>query len=318
MVNILFIDDNETILEYYKTLLTNSGYNVIPAIDGIQGIKYIREKDNIDVIVTDMQMPPGDWGGLWLIQQLIDINRIPIIVLSEKGGISKAVEAMKMGAKEFVEKAHAENDLIPSIEKVLLQVKSDNRDEKIVALNYYESLGHIVGPIWDRLEEQTKLYLANSENIYHKNIHDNKFDYSLGIIEISKAFELECNNKLIRSIKKFLDNNKRYRINIRLVNGSEIELQKMNDKLTLGQLNVVLNNYTMKEYYKSVNARQEDILRLNQFLYNIRKKYHRNEAAHPVGEVIGIKVFEELRSESLGITCVSPFTSLLNLCKEDR
>ncbi|WP_330283382.1 response regulator transcription factor [Streptomyces sp. NBC_00588] len=66
-----------------------------------------------DLILVDMKMPPGEWGGLWLLQQLQAANfRTPILVLSGEGAKQQVIQAMRLGATDWVDKVDASHELV--------------------------------------------------------------------------------------------------------------------------------------------------------------------------------------------------------------
>lgn len=65
-----------------------------------------------DVVIVDLQMPPGEWGGLWLLEQLKSRRHGPVaIVLSGEGTQQETIEAMRLGAVDYVRKVAATAEL---------------------------------------------------------------------------------------------------------------------------------------------------------------------------------------------------------------
>ena len=80
--------------------------------DGEQALKVIREGGN-DLLIADMKMPPNDWGGLWLLQQLQQHQiGLPALVLSGEGQQRQTIEAMRFGAKDWISKGQADTELV--------------------------------------------------------------------------------------------------------------------------------------------------------------------------------------------------------------
>lgn len=317
MPKILLVDDNKFSLEYYTYLLSEKGYLVLSALDGTDALVKLSSNNDIDLIITDLQMPPGDWGGIWLVRELqaLSIN-IPVIVLSEKGSISKAIESIKLGAKEFVEKSNAENELISVIEKTLSISRLSKISNELSVKIYYNSLKKRFGNIWDRFENETKMFLANSEHLYHNHTHDISFDFSVCIIEIAKSIEVEFEKKFVNKLIELdLNNTKDPSIEIKDNNGNIVSISNYKKGFTIGQIIYLLKHKSNYSLLKELNKNFSDITRLTDFLQDLLNKYRRNDAAHK--EFISISSFEHLRNCVLGISSESPFKILYSLYLED-
>jgi CheY-like chemotaxis protein len=69
-----------------------------------------------DVLLVDLQMPPGKWGGLWLLEQLRDmVNPPPALVLSGQGSQQETIKALRLGAVDYVEKYKSRDELADRI-----------------------------------------------------------------------------------------------------------------------------------------------------------------------------------------------------------
>ncbi|OPY64908.1 MAG: UDP-3-O-(3-hydroxymyristoyl) N-acetylglucosamine deacetylase [Syntrophorhabdaceae bacterium PtaU1.Bin034] len=102
MTKVLIIDDEKSILESLSSVLQDEGFTVSTAKDGKEGLN-IFEKEKPKVVLLDVWMPEMD--GLEVLRQVRE--RGPdavVIVISGHGTISTAVEAVKMGATDFLEK----------------------------------------------------------------------------------------------------------------------------------------------------------------------------------------------------------------------
>src|SRR6201990_2084389 len=102
---ILIVDDDPVQRRLLETAITRSGMTVVtapggqPALDLIAGPK----GDQISLMLLDLVMP--DMGGLEVLAKLRPAHpELPVIVLTAKGGIDRAVEAMRAGANDFLVK----------------------------------------------------------------------------------------------------------------------------------------------------------------------------------------------------------------------
>jgi len=99
---VLTIDDERAIREIIAAYLEDSGFQVIQAQNGHQGIELCRSK-RPDLVLCDLRMPEMD--GLQVLTVMTrEFPEIPIIVVSGAGVIGDAIEALKLGAWDYVTK----------------------------------------------------------------------------------------------------------------------------------------------------------------------------------------------------------------------
>lgn len=100
--NVLVIDDDQDVLNSYQNLLTLSGYKVKGLLDPTQAPSLLTQEWP-GVIILDMYMP--QMHGLELLALIRNFdNELPVIVITGHGDIPMAVEAVKLGAVDFLEK----------------------------------------------------------------------------------------------------------------------------------------------------------------------------------------------------------------------
>ena len=114
MAKILIIDDERAIRNSLKDILELEGYTVAVAEDGVQGIQ-AAEKQPFDLIYTDIKMPGID--GIEVLEKLH--GTCPIVMISGHGTIETAVEAIKKGAFDFIEKPFDLNRLLVTTRNAL-------------------------------------------------------------------------------------------------------------------------------------------------------------------------------------------------------
>ena len=114
MAKILIIDDERAIRNTLKDILELEGYSVSVAENGLQGVE-MAGKDNYDLIYSDIKMPEMD--GLEVLDKLNGI--CPIVMISGHGTIETAVEAIKKGAFDFIEKPLDLNRLLVTTRNAL-------------------------------------------------------------------------------------------------------------------------------------------------------------------------------------------------------
>ena len=106
---ILVVDDEPQLTRVLRTGLTTRGYEVRVAADGIAALETFGDW-HPDLVITDLAMPNMD--GLELCRRLRAISQIPIIVLSAKGEEKTKVEALDIGADDYVTKPFGIDELL--------------------------------------------------------------------------------------------------------------------------------------------------------------------------------------------------------------
>ena len=115
-VHILITDDEPLVRKSLKKILSYEGYNVSTAEDGEQALA-IMKKFHIDIVMADMKMP--NLGGLDLLVQIKRAYpRTEVVLMSAYGKIESAVEAMRMGAYDYVSKPIDDEQIKELIEKI--------------------------------------------------------------------------------------------------------------------------------------------------------------------------------------------------------
>jgi DNA-binding response OmpR family regulator len=103
---ILIVEDDKFLRELIAQKLKKEGYNVSEAIDGEEGIKKIKE-EKPDLIVLDLILPGID--GFEVLSRMMadkELAKIPVIILSNLGQREEIERGLKLGAKDYMIKAH--------------------------------------------------------------------------------------------------------------------------------------------------------------------------------------------------------------------
>lgn len=117
MAKILVIDDQKSIRNTLKDILEYEGHEVIVAEDGLDGLEKFNA-GKFDVVLTDIKMPNMD--GMEVLEKIISTGTdAPVIMISGHGNIDTAVEAIKKGAYDFIEKPLDLNRLLVTIRNAI-------------------------------------------------------------------------------------------------------------------------------------------------------------------------------------------------------
>lgn len=113
---ILFIEDENSIRNFVKTILEANGYQVITATNCQQGIMMFFSH-NPDMVILDLGLPDRD--GLEFIKEIRESSAVPILVLSARTMESDKVSALDTGANDYVTKPFGTEELMARVRAAL-------------------------------------------------------------------------------------------------------------------------------------------------------------------------------------------------------
>ena len=117
MAKILIVDDDKSIRKTLRDILEFEKYEVDEAVDGLDCIVKIKQT-NFDVIILDVKMPRMD--GMEAIEKIQNVTPdTPVVMISGHGNIDTAVEAVKKGAFDFIQKPPDLNRLLITLRNAL-------------------------------------------------------------------------------------------------------------------------------------------------------------------------------------------------------
>src|SRR2546428_5659956 len=118
--HVMVVDDDLAMCSFLRTFLGSRGYSALTVTSGEEAVLRFHAERPAAVIL-DVVMP-GNMDGLAALEALKKIDRdVPVIVLSGKGGTNTIVQAMKLGATDFVSKPFDETDLEVPLANALKQ-----------------------------------------------------------------------------------------------------------------------------------------------------------------------------------------------------
>jgi two-component system KDP operon response regulator KdpE len=119
MTRILLIDDEPQILRALRINLAARQYDVITAADATRGLRE-AERHHPDLIVLDLGLP--DLDGVEVIRKVRTWSRVPILVLSGRGGSQEKVAALDAGADDYVTKPFSVDELLARVRAVTRRI----------------------------------------------------------------------------------------------------------------------------------------------------------------------------------------------------
>ena len=153
MAKILVVDDDQGMREFLEIMMTREGYRVVTAADAGKALARCR-KETFDLIITDLKMPKMDGiGFLKEVKQLSPETMVILITAYASG--ETAVNAMKEGAYDYIEKNFAIEDL-KRIVRNALAGKEVKRDDALFLKEVGEAVGF--GDMIGNSREMLKVY----------------------------------------------------------------------------------------------------------------------------------------------------------------
>ena len=114
---ILAIDDERIVLDSIRKILDGEDFTVEVFMNGRQGLASAIQ-DDYDLVLTDLRMP--DIGGMRILR---DVKRakpaVPVVMITGFGTVKSAVQAMKLGAAEYLEKPFSPDQLLKTVNTAL-------------------------------------------------------------------------------------------------------------------------------------------------------------------------------------------------------
>ena len=113
---ILVVDDEPGLREMLRVLLSRSGYDVSVADGQTRATALMRAGESFDVVVTDLSMPDGSGMGVLQETRAID-DSTQVIMITAYATTAQAVQAMREGAYDYIQKPFKNDELVAVVEK---------------------------------------------------------------------------------------------------------------------------------------------------------------------------------------------------------
>ena len=142
-IEILIVDDNSDIRNILNELIIDAGYKTRIAANYNQALSEI-DKKMPDVAILDVKLDKGDNDGIELLSHIKSKNKdVPVIIITGHANIEMAVNSLKHGAFEFIEKPFDQTRLLNFINRAVenLNLKSQNKDYENRLFYSYELIG---------------------------------------------------------------------------------------------------------------------------------------------------------------------------------
>ena len=184
-IEILIVDDNSDIRNILNDLIIDAGYRTRLAANYNQALNEI-DKKMPDVAILDVKLDKGDNDGIQLLTHIKSKNTdVPVIMISGHANIEMAVNSLKHGAFEFVEKPFDKTRLLNFISRAVenLSLKTQNKEYENKLFSSYELIGdskNIVN-IKDQIEKisvtESRIFIngpsGSGKELIARKIHKN-------------------------------------------------------------------------------------------------------------------------------------------------
>ena len=120
--SILVVDDEKGQRQILEMILSGEGYDVTTASSGEAAMKFVADR-HFDLVLTDLQMT--GMTGLDLLKELTDFDKsIIVVLLTAHGSVDSAVDALRLGAFDYLQKPYDSEKLLDTISRALNQLKT--------------------------------------------------------------------------------------------------------------------------------------------------------------------------------------------------
>ncbi len=120
-MKILIIEDEVKTIDYLKRGLTEQGYSVDAATDGLDGL-HLASTGDYDAIILDIMLPGLD--GISLLKSLRPSNNTPVIMLTAKDAVASRLEGFQAGADDYLVKPFSFLELLARLQVIAKRVRT--------------------------------------------------------------------------------------------------------------------------------------------------------------------------------------------------
>ena len=134
MKRVLVIEDDKDIVELLRYNLEKDGYQVMASGDGVTGLAQVR-KSPPDILILDLMLPK--LTGLEICKEVrkdMNLNRLPILILTAKGEEADRVVGLELGADDYVTKPFSPRELVARVKALLRRTEPGAPSERAVEI----------------------------------------------------------------------------------------------------------------------------------------------------------------------------------------
>ncbi len=156
-LSVLVVDDEERIINFLRSKLKVSGYEVLTAGNGKEAFERFHNYDP-DIIVLDLVMPEMD--GFEFLKELRTFSQVPVIILSARSEDVDKIQGLNLGADDYLPKPFNPSELIARIEAISRRIGQEQKSKPFETLAlknvYIDFKGHSL-KVKDKEEHLTRI-----------------------------------------------------------------------------------------------------------------------------------------------------------------
>jgi len=220
-MKILIVDDDKISLTLASKILAEEGYEVLEASNARQAIEYLEFGEPIRLLISDIMMP--DIDGLQLVsyvREKLDFMDLPVIMCTARRDRPTVIKAIKMGIKDYIAKPIASKVLLQKVKEVLRNdippLADTNKILRKLQINektYNELIDDLIDTISSKIEEMQKsieqrdferlLFIANSCQTASLNLGAERIlNVSIKLEEAAQSQDMNKSQKLILALER--------------------------------------------------------------------------------------------------------------------
>lgn len=194
-MRLLLVEDEEKTSSYINRALSELGFTLDVAVDGVEGLHLATEYD-YDAIILDVMLPGMD--GYSVLEGLRASKQTPVLMLSARGSVDERVKGLRRGADDYLPKPFSLMELVARIQALLRRRPSDGADVTQLQINdlHVDLLSRRVTRAGERLELTAKEFALLSLLVRHQGeilskmmiaeqVWDMNFDSDANVVEVA-------------------------------------------------------------------------------------------------------------------------------------
>jgi two-component system response regulator MtrA len=124
---VLLVEDDPSILQTIRILLTRAGFDVHAVADGPIGVAAFTDRP-FDVVILDVMLPTGD--GFEVCRRIRETSVVPIIMLTARSGVADVVTGLEIGADDYITKPFEPLELIARVRAALRRMTANHDGQR--------------------------------------------------------------------------------------------------------------------------------------------------------------------------------------------
>jgi two-component system KDP operon response regulator KdpE len=221
-IMILIIEDESAISNFISATLTSNDYQVIKATKGKEGISLVTSHCP-DLVLLDLGLP--DIDGIEVLKNIREWSAIPIIILSARGHEREKVEALDLGADDYITKPFGTSELLARIRTAVRHSRKIGKSDEPEATKI--NIGDLV------IDDEKRIVHLND-----KEIHFTPIEYKIMLLLSSNAGKVLTHDFITKNIwGPYTNENQTLRVNMANIR-RKIEINPAEPKYILTEVGV--------------------------------------------------------------------------------